>query len=326
MKSEPLATIVIPCGPGKESILDTTESIEHYCPEPHNLVFVDDCTTDGTYEALLAARRPNWHIIRNDKPNGFLNLHHTICAGYKYAHSNFPGRFILKLDTDALLIRSGVITDALKYIEANPDVGLFGIYEIDYNRPRDFAVHKNQMDNALRYWRAILGLRPSWVKVLSRAESNGYKRGENVFGGGYFMSWPCLDAIQQSGYLEPPYSWYNPVTELCLKAIEKIRGRALPYRWHSRLSTEVYFSMATVAAGYKLAHFAAPTGPICMEWLELPYPAEEIWRKGYKVVHSVDKGPNTTALKNNGHTAREAFRKIRETERESAKATCMIIN
>ncbi len=319
MKSEPLATIVIPCGPAKESILDTADSIEHYCPEPHNIVFVDDYTIDGTYESLLAAKRPNWHVIRDKKHNGFLNLHHTICAGFKYAHTNFPGCLILKLDTDTLLIRSGVITDAIKYKEANPNVGLFGVYTIDYNRPRDFLAHKNQMDKALSIWRTILGFRPSWTKLLNVAESYGYKRGENVFGGGYFMSWPCLDAIRKSGYLDPPYSWHNPVIEFCLRAVEKIRGRALPYSWHSRLSEDVYFSMVAMAACYKLGHFAVPTGPLCLEWRGLPYPAEEMWHQGYKVVHSVDKGPNTTALENEGHTARDVFRTIRERERNSAK-------
>jgi glycosyltransferase involved in cell wall biosynthesis len=314
MKSDMLTTIVIPCGPAMKSILDTADSIEHYCPEPHNVVFVDDHTTDGTYEALLDAKRSNWHIIRDKKHNGFLNLYNTICAGYRYAHNNFPGSLILKLDTDTLLIRSGVITDALKYIEKTHDIGMFGVYSVDYNRPRDFSKHKKQMDKVSSFWRTISGFRPSWIKLLDAAEHHGYKRGENVFGGGYFLTWPCLDAMKKSGYLDPPYSWYNPVNEFCLRAIEKIRGRALPYSWHSRLSEDVYFSMATMAVGYKFAHFAAPDGPLCMEWRGLPYPAEEIWRQGYKVVHSVDKGPNTSADENGGITARELFQQIRKRE------------
>lgn len=319
MKSDILTTIVMPCGPEMKSILDTAESIEHYCPEPHHVVFVDDYTSDGTYEALLSAKRSNWHIIRDKKHNGFLNLYNTICAGFRYAHDNFPGSLIIKLDTDALLIRSGVITDALKYIESNPDIGLFGVYSVDYNRPRDFSMHKKQMDKASSLWRTILGFRPSWLKLLYAAEHHGYKRGENVFGGAYFLTWPCLDAMKKSGYLNPPYSWNNPVNEFCLKTLEKICGRALPYSWHSRLSEDVYFSMAAVAAGYKLGHFAVPTAPLCLEWRGMPYPAEEMWRKGYKVVHSVDKGFNTTSAENSGYTARDVFRNIREREQSSAE-------
>jgi len=305
-----VATIIIPCGPGAEAALDTADSVEHYCPEPHDVVFVDDCTSDGTYEALLAAKRPNWHILRNEKRNGFLRLVHTLCFGLRYIQKDIRSPCILKLDTDSLLIRPGVVSDALRYMKANPDVGLFGVYEVDYNKPRDFTAHKTQMDNALKWWRAVLGLRPSWVRFLHTAESKGYRRGENVSGGAYFMTWPCLDSITRLGYLDVPYSWYNPITQFCLTAVSKITGR--PLQSWNRLAEDVYFSMATVAAGYKLGHFAAPDGPICIALRGLPYPAKELWNRGYKVVHGVDKGPCTSAEENGGLKAREVFRCIRE--------------
>jgi GT2 family glycosyltransferase len=293
MKSDITATIVIPCGPATESILDTAESIEHYCPEPHNVVFVDDHTTDGTYETLLSAKRHNWHILRNSRTNGIYRLTHSLCEGFRYVLSNLSCHCILRLDQDALLIRSGVITDALKYISDNPSVGLFGVYDTDYSRPRDFTFHRKTIRRETMYWRKILGLQPFWAKFLRPAEANGYSPGENVFGGAYF------------------------ITRSCLTAIEQIGGLDVPYRWHSRLMEDVYFSMVTVAAGYKLGHFAAPNGPLCLEWRGLPYPAELMWQKGYKVVHSVDKGPNTTSAENSGYTAREVFRNIRETEPNS---------
>ena len=290
MNPKVLAIIVIPCGPSKMSILDTVDSLEHYCPEPHSVVFVDDCTSDGTYEALIEAKRPNWYIIRNSRVNGILRLTHTLCEGFRYVLNNFDCQCIFRLDQDALLIRAGVITDALKYMEDNPSVGLFGVYETDYNRPRSFASHRKLIRRETRGWRSLLGVQPFWIKLLHPAENNGYIRGENVFGGAYF------------------------ITRSCLAAIEQIGGLDVPYRWHTQLMEDVYFSMATVATGYKLGHFAAPTGPLCLEWRGLPYPAQEIWRQGYKVVHSVDKGPNTGPSENDGYTAREVFRKIRQKE------------
>ena len=44
----------------------------------------------------------------------------------------------------------------------------------------------------------------------------------------------------------------------------------VPYRWHSRLMEDVYFSMVSVAAGFGLGHFGAPEGPLCLEWRGLP--------------------------------------------------------
>jgi hypothetical protein len=140
----------------------------------------------------------------------------------------------------------------------------------------------------LASWRSVIGIRPSWHKLLSKAENNGYRRGDNVFGGAYF------------------------ITRDCLVAIEAIGGLNVPYRWHSRMMEDVYFSMATVAAGFQMGHFAAPSGPLCLEWRGLPYPALEVWKRGYKIVHSVDKGNNTRAFENGGRTARQVFREIRQ--------------
>jgi hypothetical protein len=86
----------------------------------------------------------------------------------------------------------------------------------------------------------------------------------------------------------------------------------IPYSWHSRLQEDVYFSMAAVAAEFELGHFAAPDGPLCLEWRGLPYPAAELLQSPYKVVHSVDKGKNTDREANGGYTAREVFRFARQ--------------
>jgi GT2 family glycosyltransferase len=281
MQSESVAAVVIPCGPGAAEVLDTADSVTHYCPEPHNVVFIDDCTADGTYEKITADKRPNWHYLRNPKPNGYARLVQTLCLGYRYVLDKLPGRCILKLDVDALVIRPGVISDALRYMEESPGIGLFGVYDVDYNRPRTFNVHERQINKETAWWRSIFRMEPSWVHLLRLAESRGYSRGKNVFGGAYF------------------------ITRDCLAAIESIGGLDVPYRWHSRLAEDVYFSMATIAAGYKLGHFAAPDGPLCLEYRGLPYSPRELWERGYKIVHSVDKGVNTTALENAGLTARE---------------------
>jgi len=106
-----------------------------------------------------------------------------------------------------------------------------------------------------------------------------------------------------------------------LEALESIRALNVPYRWHSELMEDVYFSMAAVAAGFGLGHFAAPSGPLCLEWRGLPYPAKELADSPYKVVHSVDKGKNTDRDANGGMTAREYFRAIRRQESIGEGAT-----
>jgi hypothetical protein len=198
-----------------------------------------------------------------------------------------PCTLVLRLDQDAQLIKQGVITDAYAFVAANPTVGLFGVYERDYNRPRSFDSHRALIAKEVSWLRRVLRIQPSWSSLLRMAEQNGYRRGDNVFGGAYFLTRACLDAMRQLGALDVGHSW------------------------HSRLMEDVYFSMVTIAAGFDLGHFAAPDGPLCLEWRGLPYPARTLVDSHYKLVHSVDKGQNTSRAANSGQTAREVFKEVR---------------
>lgn len=274
-------------GPGKEAALDTLESVAWYCPEPHTAIIIDDCTQDGTYEDLLSQRRPNWQILRNRSAMGYARLTHSLCFAYRSVLSHTSCSLILKLDTDSLIIKPDVLSDALTYAREHPRVGMFGVHTCDYNRPRSFEYHTQLLTTEMNWRNWFKGTRPAYASLLRRAERRGYRRGDNVFGGAYFVTRNCLDAMLRAGALD------------------------LPYAWHSHLMEDVYFSIATVAAGYQLGHFAAPDGPLCLEWEGLPYPALELAESKYKVIHSLDKGRNTGRDDNNGRTAREVFKQLR---------------
>jgi len=279
--------VVIPIGPGKEAALDTLQSVEFYCPEPHVVFVVDDQTRDGTYEALMDAKRPHWHIFQNKQSQGIQRLVHSLCFAFEQVVARTECKLILRLDQDALVIKPGLFPEALTYMQNNPAVGLFGVYEVDYNRERSFKSHRELFDREMAWYRALIGRRPSWRNYLRIAESKGYKRGDNVFGGAYFVTRECIEAAMKLGAL------------------------SVPWHWHSKMQEDVYFSMIAVAAGFRMGHFAAPEGPMCMEWRGLPYPAAALAAGKYKLVHSVDKGPNTGPAENGGRTAREVFRDLR---------------
>ncbi len=284
--------VVVPVGPGGDLALDTLDSIECYCPEPHVVVLVDDCTRDGTYESLCANRRPNWHILRNERPMRYWRLVHTLCSAFKFILSQTECTLAMKMDVDALMIGPGILTDAIEYANLNPSVGLFGVYAHDYNRPRRFDMHERQITKEMSWARKLLGLSPSWANLLVKAEMRGYRRGDNVFGGACFYSRKCLTGMSEIGALD------------------------VQFRWNSKLLDDIYFPMAVVAAGFDLGHFGAPEDPLCLEYRGLPYPASELLASGYKVIHSVDKGKNTDRAANGGKTAREAFRGVRESSKQ----------
>ncbi len=282
--------VVVPVGPGKEAALDTLESVACYCGEPHLVVIVDDHTQDGTYDALVSRKRANWRILRNSRPMGCTRLVHSLCAAFRLILAETRCSLVLRLDQDALIVKPGVLSDALAYMRANPTVGIFGVYDRDYNRPRSFETHRNLIRQEMHPLRKLAGLQPWWAPLFRLAQRRGYRAGDNVFGGAYFM------------------------TRRCLEALNALRALNIPYRWHSKLMEDVYFSMAAFAAGFTLGHFAAPDGPLCLEWRGLPYPASRLADSPYKVVHSVDKGKNTDRSANAGMTAREYFRCVRRQE------------
>ncbi len=285
--NKPSVAVVIPVGPGKEATLDTLQSVEFFCPEPHVMFVVDDQTNDGTYEALMTAKRPHWHIFRNKHRHGIQRLTHSLCFAFEQVISRTECKLVLRFDQDALIIKPGLFPEALAYMNNNPSVGLFGVYEVDYNRERNFECHKELIDRETVWLRRLTGRRPSWSKYLRIAESKGYKRGDNVFGGAYFLTRECIEAATKIGALN------------------------VPWHWHSNMQEDVYFSLVAVAAGFRLGHFAAPEGPLCLEWKGLPHRAAALAASKYKLVHSVDKGPNTGPAENGGKTAREVFRELR---------------
>ncbi|MDZ5455977.1 glycosyltransferase family 2 protein [Azohydromonas lata] len=283
-QKSPKVAVVVPVGPGIQTALDTLDSVEAFCEGSHVVYVVDDCTTDGTYEAILDARKPHWHVLRNKCNQGIDRLTHTLCTGFKAVLHETDCDLVLRLDQDALLIKPGLIADALHFMESHRDVGLFGVYRVDFNRPRSFESHRQLIKTELSWPRRLAGMVPSWAPYFDAAMARNYRPGDNVFGGAYFVTRSCLLSMQAIGALD------------------------VPWDWHSRMQEDVYFSMVAVAAGFKLGHFAAPDGPLCMEWRGLPLPALELVASKYKLVHSVDKGKNTTPAENGGKSAREVFK------------------
>jgi hypothetical protein len=90
-------------------------------------------------------------------------------------------------------------------------------------------------------------------------------------------------------------------------------------RWNSLIADDVYFTMCAMAAGFDRGQFGVPNGPLCMAWQHLPLPPAEIQARGYKLVHSVDKGRYTSREDNAGVTAREFFRAVRQAQSPTAQ-------
>ena len=272
--------VVVPVGVGMlHEALDTIQSVRHFLPNSQ-LVIADDKTDDGTYERLqeLAAATPSIALIRNSKRRGRSLLSVTLGDAFKWALHNLDFDVLLRLDVDALVTGPGLDADAVQFARTNPAVGIFGRHLMNADGSvKSYAMHTNSIRRRL----AMPVPRPWWYGTLQSALAQGWGLGENVFGGACFYSRSGIEALDRTGALSQP-----------------------EHRGSDALIEDVYFTMATVAAGLDRGHFAQPTAPCALAWHGLPYAASDVLARGDKLVHSVDKGPHTEG-------AREAFRAAR---------------
>lgn len=278
--------VVVPVGPGRiRQTLDTIESIWHYLGESQHVITVDGWTDDETHQAIRATGRQTLHLLRNPEVSDLEFVALKNAQGFRYAIENFDAQFLLKMDTDALVTGFGLVEDVLGFMGRNPHVGIFGRHLINVDGTiKSFRAHTDQLNREMSTWRRLTFRQPAYAHVARQALARGWGLGENVFGGAYFITWPCLKVMYHEGHLN-----------------RTMRG------WGSRIAEDVYFTMCAVAAGFDRGQFGVPNGPLCLAWKKLPLSAEEIRARGYKLVHSVDYGENVLG-------AREFFRRIRQGE------------
>jgi glycosyltransferase involved in cell wall biosynthesis len=267
------AAIVIPFANHElPLILDTLESIDRFVEEPHHVIAVDDCTRDHVDEELRRLR-PDVTVLRNERPHGGRSgLYVTLANACKVALDRLPFRVLIKMDTDALMVGPGLVTQAIRAFEDNPEAGLLGSYHVraDGER-RDWKKWKMAFWYESSPLRALWGRTPLWREPIRLARRRPYDLGENVLGGAYVLRRECLEAMRRAGLLD-----YRHETVLR----------------ESRMGEDVIMSLLCKAAGYDLLDFGTPAHSMALALADLPLPKEEILRQGKTIIHSVKRGRN----------------------------------
>ena len=265
------AVIVIPFANHElPLVLDTLQSIDRFVEEPHHVIAVDDCTRDHVDDELRRLR-PDVTVLRNERPHGGRSgLYVTLASACKAALDGLSFRVLLKMDTDALMVGRGLVTQAIRAFEEYPRAGILGSYHVraDGER-RDWTKWK------MAFWYESFPLRPLWGRTplwrdpIRLARRRPYDLGENVLGGAYVVRRDCLEAMRSAGLLDYRY-------EAVLR--------------ESRMGEDVIMSLMCKAAGYDLLDFGTPEHSMALALAELPLPKEEIVRQGKTIVHSVKRG------------------------------------
>ncbi len=134
-----LVSIVIPVVGELELTIGCIESIRKYTPEPHEVIVVDNGSTDGTGQALSVL--PSLRVLRNERNLGFSG---GVNRGIRAAR----GAEILLLNNDTL-VTPGWLAEMRGALHSEPRVGLVGAVSnysggvqqvpVSYQRPEDSA-------------------------------------------------------------------------------------------------------------------------------------------------------------------------------------------
>lgn len=132
-----LVSIIISCFNQEKFITDAIMSAENQTYKDIEIVFIDDCSTDGSLEVVneLKKKYTNIVVLKNETNLGVVDSRNKAIDVAK-------GFYILPLDGDDT-IEPTYIEDAVKVFEEKPDVGFvyckarkFGAVNEDWNLPK----------------------------------------------------------------------------------------------------------------------------------------------------------------------------------------------
>ncbi|PWB44012.1 MAG: hypothetical protein C3F12_12300 [Candidatus Methylomirabilota bacterium] len=138
-----LTSIIILTHNGLEHTTKCLASIEACTPEPHELIIVDNASTDGTLDYLRGymAAHDNVRAIANRTNRGF-------AAGNNQGLALAGGEYVLLLNNDTI-VTAGWLTRMLRIFRTHPDVGIVGpvsnyvsgpqlVRDASYTNPKEF--------------------------------------------------------------------------------------------------------------------------------------------------------------------------------------------
>lgn len=305
-------------GPSSQELFgaqDLLESLFHYEPFVQEIVVIDDGNRKETLrQALPVPPQTKLTIIpnpRNGKGYGWLGgTSAALTAGLNHLSFNRSIEFVIKLDTDSLVIApfSEKVSRAFR---VNPDIGMLGSHTVkpftgqEMDRPTEAAIKKlsiKKLSRPFTIWRRTPGSRlPSFQigsigrygkirRMLHQALANGYVPGEMCQGGGLAVSSAAIGSMAKGGLLSDPLLWMK-----------------------TPCGDDVVLAIYVRAVGFRPENFCGSDEPFATKYKGLPAPPQVLLDYGYSIIHSVK----------DHQTFREAetrafFREIRKTEFQPA--------
>ena len=259
--------VVIPVGPGSSTdfVIDTIQSFIDYTHCSYKVILIDD-----SHEKIglkIKEFLPEIKVLETKKRmGGWAGLYITLAEGYHYALNHYRFKALLKLDTDALVIGPEPEKEAMELFSKNKSAGIAGQYPNDYTgRPWDIAWPRQRIINATCTWKFLRSPLAHWMlrREFHLALQNGYRTGESVFGGAYFMSYLLLKTFARNELL--PNHLFRTLN----------------------LGEDHLFALLAKACCFQLVSLSRPEQSFACAWKGLPASPHQLHSEGKKIIHSV---------------------------------------
>ncbi len=276
--------IAVAVGPADleiDRLRDLADSLAHHDAGPATLVLIDDAPEPRHLDTLLplpaSMNAVSLHHPRHGTKVTFTKgkgICSAILLALQWTQKNLRPRFVLKLDTDSLVISP--FRDRLgSLFDANPSFGMVGAYTHTPNgSKRDWSHHEPSIRDLSGHfnWRKPIAslqrnqdpTRRYIAAMLHAARTNGYHAGEHCMGGGYALSTDLIDRMARAGYLDDPSLWMK-----------------------IDLPEDVMIGIHVRAVGLNFANNVNEGDVFGVRYLGLPDSPENLLAKRYAVIHAV---------------------------------------
>jgi hypothetical protein len=266
--------VAIPVGPAEAEVARTRDLLSAVRAHERGIdriVLVDDAPGSRRWPADVA-------VVPNPRRGRGIGTLGGTCtatlAALAWAHAHAPGAWVLRLDTDALVIGPFVAA-----IEAawRPDDGILGSCRRTCNgEPRDLAPWASTVRrHAWPVWlwrhppRRLRHVQPP-VRVARQAVrealARGYVPGEHCIAAGCAISAPMIAALAARGWLDHPRRWLN-----------------------TRLGDDIMLGIMARALGLELRDLHDVFG---LKHIGLADTPQGLLERGFAIVHSVKNDPH----------------------------------
>jgi hypothetical protein len=277
--------VLTPVGPSPiemERLSNLLESLFSHEPSTSWVVLIDDSCIGRRLDKVFRFPSSCQPIIlpnpRRGRGNGWSGgMCVGVLSGLHWIRKNTDINFILKLDTDALVI-APFGEKIGNFFRKFPDVGIVGSYQ---TYPTGLVRRNTEWTPSIKTFLSPVKLRGKYLQVtmwgrprrrreaLQRALANGYKLAEHCQGGSYAVNSELLNKMEALGYFDDPLVWLR-----------------------SGVGEDVIMGIFARATGMQMSDFNRDNEPFGVQFSGLAYSPHEFLTKGYSIIHSIKDDKN----------------------------------